>query len=946
MNFHEAEQQFQALEKAFREGRVSPEAYQKQLANLSVTDARGAAWQMQAHTGRWHVYLDGKWQPALPPHQVRRQPVQPGPVPPKKKGINTLLILAGVVGLCLLCGLVAAGGYYIYDAGYLANTPLADLFKPSDNTQGTTQKGGSQAPVDDAARVKPIESITVAADGSTQTDANGVAITVPQGIVPGQSQVEFTAQQLDAKWVDGLQKMYSIDTPFYSVAVQGAEDSTGRLELDFPAVSPASRLVVVIDGQYLVQTNIDPSEGRLKINVRSGATQPDPASPYVDDQAASIYYTVITPRQGSNGSSSNIRARLQVERFCMPDMVEGVPMNICRQNPSGSIHVTLPLDSDKLLPQVDKMIDKMEAAMTRYASLNFSSAKISRSYPMIVRIFSGAGDPKYKPQNGVLYIPEDVVKNVDSNDHYTLYHEMAHWIQDEEYAMIPAFYSHPRHWWLEVSAETMVMLLDPDYTNLNLTTYGSVTNDDGSLVLQSTPYQWPTDFYVQAQLVRINICDSAGCALTQDGFVSAINGGSYPLMDSGKQSVISKSIDDYARYLLGKAPLSAYSGMPLGSAVTSGQGYGESVDITRTTKADFDFIYSSGPPQLKKGTKDGVSVLEINAKIAKDGVYPLTLKAAEEKYSGYPVMIEIQPGVPFYYTTNNGDVQFSDGTKEVKIQPIHTRMGYSLVRISAMGKEGEKQFKAVIKPVDLTGVWVIEPESVVSNNVQCSKPAEEGESSNPGMMGVILTKIVGAMGDMKPGPTGTEYTWALNSSRLLPDSDSSDFTYTASVKQVQSVFRYQGDINVPRKSESSIPSPLGITVAGVVCLPVLWWGSRHARGKLTLIVCGIVLVLGLAGCFSLMIYGQVGVQIDYDKMEYFGGEETGVVSFANQGSTTPLWKLSGLATYNINLTFETSTEDMEGNEQIEKDVCSGTATFRVVTNVYKDVTIQTEDNDG
>jgi len=74
----------------------------------------------------------------------------------------------------------------------------------------------------------------------------------------------------------------------------------------------------------------------------------------------------------------------------------------------------------------------------------------------------------------------------------------------------------------------MVMQLKPDYiaANCPLRTIKPAMARSGAAEF---PYQCLADFYVQAQLVMVNTCDSGGC-LDQADFVAAINNGTYPSM--------------------------------------------------------------------------------------------------------------------------------------------------------------------------------------------------------------------------------------------------------------------------------------------------------------------------------------------------------------------------------------------------------------------------------
>ena len=68
MDFPEAERRFQWLEKQRASGALSLDKYRSEVHKLRVTDAQGRVWMPQEQTGRWHVYQEGQWVVAQPPH--------------------------------------------------------------------------------------------------------------------------------------------------------------------------------------------------------------------------------------------------------------------------------------------------------------------------------------------------------------------------------------------------------------------------------------------------------------------------------------------------------------------------------------------------------------------------------------------------------------------------------------------------------------------------------------------------------------------------------------------------------------------------------------------------------------------------------------------------------------------------------------------------------------
>ena len=411
--------------------------------------------------------------------------------------------------------------------------------------------------------------------------------------------------------------------------------------------------MLVVDNEYLVELPQAPQNGKLTVQTRAAPTDDsDMMIPEGYDGNGSIYYTVVTPKSGSSLTSGLHLASLREqadERNCIPDIsiIGGAAINLCRQNPDGTIMVMLPTLHRELSPQVDVMIDKIQTVMNKYAELGFTSAKLSSSSPMLVRVSSKITSPSYYPLNGVLYIPTDSVQKIATQNPTDVYHEMAHWIQAMKYSTRLAYYSGERTWWLETSAENMVMMVVPEYVGSNLLTYGTISGEGSSLALQAKPYQWPGDYYVHAQLVKVNICDNDACPLSPESFAQAISAGSYPLMNGTAKGKISGNMKDYAYYLLGKSPTDANSSIPLTGPVKTGEGYGEYVRITRTNNTDLKYDYNGSEPQMRKETEDGMEVLVIEAPLAEDGVYPLMVSGGAGNNPGLPVEMVIEPGAPF-----------------------------------------------------------------------------------------------------------------------------------------------------------------------------------------------------------------------------------------------------------------------------------------------------------
>jgi hypothetical protein len=942
MNFLEAEQEFKALEKRWSNGELNVDSYRTILNGLQVVNSSGQVWKMQEHTGLWFFLQDGKWIPATEVKPVQAAPglpaVENSATPSKHRGLKIGVIIA-LVGLCLLGG---AG----ITTGILAYTGVIPL--PENITINLGPSSPEKESAEPGAAVKTLKTTSVSANGEPLADSNGVSLVVPADALEKGDQVNLSSSELTAPWLKEIKKVVSIDTPFYTLAVPGKNDSTGSLSLSFPAANLKSRLLAVIDGNFLVELAQVPENGQLAIQTRAGST--DTTGLTVPDGNGSIYYTVITPNSASSQSPDiqMVGWHPEVdERNCIPDIsiIGGATINLCRQNPAGTVQVMLPTAKRDLLPQVDIMVDKIEAVMDKYYKLGFTTAQVSHSSPMLIRVSTKVTSPSYYPLNGVLYIPVDTVTRIATIPPTDLYHEMAHWIQAIKYSTRLAYYSGERTWWLETSAENMVMLIEPNYVGGNLTTYGTISNPDNTLALQSEPYKWPGDYYVQAQLVKVNLCDSPACPLSQANFAKAISEGSYPYMSGSAKGLVSTNLKDYAFYLLGKPPSGANGSIPLSGPVKSGDGYGEYVKITRNNNVDLKYNYNGTDPQMRKETKDGKETLAIDAKLQKDGVYPLMILGGDGNNPGLPVEMVIEPGASFYYTQDDGELKYSDGSQELKLLPIHGKMGIKKVRLVAMGINGGEVFKARVEPLSLEGAWVVLASGPkTSGAMQCSK--ETGGVDNPDGTAQIMAyfiSIAGGTGDMKADPTGRNLDWSEIASRVPAQFNEANVTFKATTLLAGDAIQYQANIDIPKSDETSSLPP-SIPMAAALSIPVFWLGRKRLNIKVLRVFVNmfviVFLVLVSTGCFGIGMYGSATVDAKFKKVEYIGGEDTGVLTVSDKISGLPqgkpIWKLTGTGTYDVTFMIETTVTDSKGADKTEIDTCTGVVAFPVTAFIYKD----------
>ena len=996
MDFNEAERRFRTLDSRYRAAEISPEAYQAALYQLQVTDEMGRLWMMQASTGQWYVLEAGRWQAGSPPreHAVAGR----APLPPQLPvGASTgrpatprWLVAGGVLLALAACAGVILAGVLLWPQLSAALPGLRDpspVVAPAPDEAGEPQDAGDAQVVSPVMELVVREMLPVAADGSSVSDGTGVALQVPQGALLKDGQAQLAVYEPQGGLFDALQETYVFETGFYAATAQGSDDGVGRATLRLPAAGPDSRIVTAIDGQDLVMLDVKPEGGVLTLNPRLGASEGGGEEMVATlARGGTIRHAVVHPRQNARqekGGPGQAALVMQGDpRNCAVDAAGlksgSALINGCRKNEVGSVFVSYPAMEGIPKATIDRVVDAVESMMSTYGDLQFTAAKLSSSAPLHVKIFKGGGSPYYKPANGVIYIPMDVARTITAAGSSDLYHEMAHWVQDEAYVMTWAFLWDDKTWWLETAAENMVMLADPGYTAKNLTTYGTISLDDSRLDLQAAPYDWRGDSYVQAQLVKLNMCDDASvCPLSEATFKKAINEGIYPFEEDAARQKLSANLDDYARYLLGATPQRANPAILGDPAVRTGEGYGETVQVARSQRyGDFWHLRSGNEPQM---TKDNSGVMEatvINAALDKDGVYPLRVVSGygASGGAGLPAALRIAPGAPFYYRAGDGEVTFHDGKEELVLQPIHADMGLPSVRVVAMGRQGGERFRARVELIDLSGVWVLSGVPI-SNDITCSEEiADEGvrmglDAESTAAFGVGIVALGSPFGDYAPDAAGTRLTWGTREGRAPEELAGASQVYEGSVLiktdavqlEVESTFDLIGEeqgrpVEPARARGTGGPSPL-LVLGGLAPLAVV---SRRARAKgqrgmLRLIVAMVVIgaaTLLMAGCFGIDIYGTGTGKMAFKELAFVGGEDTATLTVGTEAlvgggvepGTEPLWVLrGGEGTFQVDLTTVAVTHNEEGDELRSTRRCSGPVVYDMEAAIFKDVVLRLEE---
>lgn len=982
LSFAQAEQQFAALEAQYQAGQITMEYYRTVLAQLQVTDASQNVWQMQERTGAWHVLSQGQWVAATPPGAVAPPmiaPPQPLVYPqagyPPATGQPKKRSPWGVIGI--------VGGGLLLVA--LAVVGISALLKG----------GGGSASTSNAKtyNFKQESSLTLNPGGGEIQDELGTRLQVAAEALPAEDSVtNLTTYSGSGQLEKELSQSYKFETPFYEVTLEGANDGSGPAVLTFPAPNADSRLLMIIDKQAAILLAAEPQNGVLTVDAHLGPT--DLSVLYPEGDAGSdhsVLYAVVTPlkpaaalpAENAYASSivmaSNIVSREGIGKSCSPVSIRALTIfQRCQSNEDGTVMVIYPSTDKMTSLDAYNVAKEIESAMTTYAGKGYTNASLSASSPMLAVVSDGYTSPEYNFKNGVIYLPPDIPVKI-SSEKAGIWHETGHWIQNRVYSMAIARVNGNRSWWMDVSAELMVMDVMPEYIADNLSTYGKVTNDNETLVFQSAPYQWPSDFYVHAQLVKVNMCE-LGCPLTESSFRDAINVGRYPFNGNYEREQLTANLEDYARYLVGAAPLSANSGISL-AGVQSQDGYGQVITAMKGTNALVKYLHNGAEPQIKEEKTQTVSNLLINAPLEADGVYPLEVTSgSDSKYAGLPLMLVIEPGVPYLYRLDGGEVISSDGSEEKKLGPLQAGTGVGTIRLVAFSKTGGQSFKAKLEPVNLDGTWVIQAGNLISSSIQCSGGGVGDEATDPndmGMFGALYFGFFEAAGEMTTDSSGQSLDWALVPGRLPAEIAAGEYTFEATAITETDGIRLQGKLNIPKPSDSSGYIPgiytniAGLTPDGtvsrqagpianshngkqnaglavVVLLPALGMGmlplSKKRRNLMIAAAIGMM-VLSLAGCIGLALYGSFEADVKITKFEYAGGSGTGSWTLGGAPSGNPIWVFKeGTASYPIDFFIDVTTTDSDGKETTSTEECSGTATYALTGGIYEDMTVSVPSN--
>ena len=760
------------------------------------------------------------------------------------------------------------------------------------------------------------DQVLTLTEGQTQTDANGVSITIPDDALSG-GEAQLVTTDLNGDLAAELKKGYQLISPAYALVGVGNVDGTQSAELSFPADQEEYRLLAIIDGVYVAELDIKPENGILTIPADIHPSDNGELSTTGEMwQSGSIQYVLVRPKQSPQGGVPSVLklanpVRSETHYRCYP-----LTRTFCFQNGNGSVQVMFNKENKLTANQTEIVITHIQDNMQKYEDAGFDGAIYTARNPVQVVVIGPGGPPYYKVANGTIYLPFDIAKRIaDGGKDEFLVHEMAHWVQDEHYWMAAASATQDGRWWMETSAENMVMMIDPEHVGQNLKTYGSIDADGKSSVLQISPYQWPNEeSYAMAQFLKVNICNSDACPLSEVSFVENIDWGYFPFNADSAREKMHANLPDYARYLLGVAPEKANTQIPLSEVVLQ-HNFGDAIDIHKTAGSPYEFQKVNGFGRFTQETKNNLPSIRIEAQLQKDGVYPLHVFVKPKAEPNGPVVVIVEAGAPYYYRIDNGEVLYNDGKTEQVFMPIMKLVNGNEItdlRIVAVGLEGGEVFKARVEVLDLSGLWWFDDveESAIVNNLQCEDPTFNDTIMDDAITMGIHFPMMG--GDYLFDVNTQQLTWTPNQERgeqmaaafaeasLVDDfDDGSTSTYSGvATMDTNGIKLLINSTSTPRTNFPSYDDP-DVMNPGYISIP-----------------------------------GSVKAEVVFDKINYVGTVDSEMSDFF---PNTLVWKLTGSTiTYTIDVILLEQYTDRFGNlEEEERMKCTGTALYPASLSIYQ-----------
>jgi hypothetical protein len=781
-----------------------------------------------------------------------------------------------------------------------------------------------------AASFSVLEELVLPSEPSLHRDAHGVGVQIAAESLSADQQFVLRSGEGGVAALAELEAYRVPGLPLYQLDLRGEGEGSGQVELVVPAEHPATRVVEIIDGAALIVYEVEPVEGVIRLPLQIA----DSVGSDVDIMFAggSRSFAVLGP--GPTAASRSwpnpftARSAHAQDRDHRPCRIGFPPVELknCWTTWNGTATVTwnragllTPWEAQAILSVATELQNALVAQ-------EFVNASPSAANPLKIVVDPGDGllsvdAPTYNSTLGVIKLPLDSAQNIRGDTpRLELAHELMHWTQDVAYNMLWGFVRSESRWWLEVTAEIGTFLVEANGADANARIYGQTHFNEQQLVFQASPYAWQVDEqYLQAQLVYANMC-GAGCPLTQEQVVSAINRGTYPLADQGLRSQISERIEAYAHYVLtGQHP----DGREV-TAFKTGVAVGDFVQLARN-KADGAMRWIvSNYQQFDTTTR------QFSANLATDSIYPLVVGAGSKLQpitgmpspSGPPAMLVIDPGLPFLYQLDGGAVQRHDGQSELWLGPIHDPLGHQMIRLVAYAGATPGQFKARIEEIDLNGDWVLSFSNPRVLDFGCT-----GDDTDDSELDAAETiELLGLLSSY----AATRGSYTQDSSQLdtfhymLPtgvefcdDEGCERISYASNLTLEPDGIRIIQHLNIAQPTASQpVEAPLLVLALG---LPLGLLVVAGRRRRLLLAVIALLIVPQLSGCIELEIYGSLGSATTFKQIELLRD---------NDPASGPLVRLSaGEGEQTLDFTFVGGMVDPFADEASQEppkvSVCRG-----------------------
>jgi hypothetical protein len=662
--------------------------------------------------------------------------------------------------------------------------------------------------------------------------------------------------------------------------------------------------------------------------------------------AASIMPAVAAdPAPAAAPTASPPPAPVKPATWCRAGDMAPVSLENCRL--AGDASVKVFWDDPSLIDAAtaDAVIASTREAMGRYKGLGLTAADISGLNVVDVAVLPGDGTPDYSWKLGKITIGAVSAKKIASGDlsaRLELWHELIHWIQDEAYFMGLAALSGESTWWLETSAEVGTFLIDAEAADHNATLYGRTGLPDlYTLAFQLSPHQWATkEQYLHAQRLWSDMCPS-GCPISQQGFVDALNTGTYPFSDQAARDAMAKAIERYANYVL----TGSDGSHPVTAAFENGTAIGDNVVILADSKRPWRLDTSSYKPQIDKDAGT------IAAALQPDSVYPLVIASGPDAAPftgqafepGAPAMLVVEAGTEFWYTLDGGKVQHHDGATRIEIGPIHAGIGTGTVRLVAAAHDTGTTLRAKLEPVTFEGDWVFSMKGKVritgSTCKDISKSAT-GSGKGPDLI-EMLTSYVATKGtyEVLAAEQPGDLLWVQQKPF---DGDAGDraarYTSEIHVGATDISASFAIETGKPSTSAGDSGLPLGLMAALVPLGLLPFLRRRHLLGGVAI----LSLAALLSGCVGVGLEIAADIDADMhfahlekvaDRKSAKAGKQGGKPSGGKAG---PLWRLTGgKADLDVDLAITAETTDGKSKDK-ETRSCHIEMTVGMVAELYPD----------